>query len=67
MLHKASKPQEHVRKSVGRTGRKVKVNLSSSLAASDESQVLDDQMHNNTRMKNFHDAWVKIESTIKVK
>ncbi|KAF5766369.1 putative origin recognition complex, subunit 3 [Helianthus annuus] len=65
VLHKASNSQQHARKPVGRTSRKVKVNLSSSLAASDESQLLDDQLHKNSRMKNFHDAWVKIESTIK--
>ncbi|XP_076894381.1 origin of replication complex subunit 3-like [Bidens hawaiensis] len=67
VLHKASNSQQHnVRKPVGRTSRKVKVNLSSSLAATDESEVFDnDQLHNNSRMKNFHNAWVKIESTIK--
>ncbi|KAD6796673.1 hypothetical protein E3N88_07569 [Mikania micrantha] len=57
--------QQHARKSVGRTSRKAKVNLSSSLAASDESERLDDQMRKDSRMKNFHSAWMKIESTIK--
>ncbi|KAI3762147.1 hypothetical protein L1987_52570 [Smallanthus sonchifolius] len=65
VLHKASNSQQHVRKSVGRTSRKVKVSLASSLAASDESELSDDQLHNNSRMKNFHNAWVKIECTVK--
>ncbi|KAI7739648.1 hypothetical protein M8C21_027763, partial [Ambrosia artemisiifolia] len=65
VLHKASSSQQHVRKPVGRTSRKVKLNLSSSLAATDESQLLDDPLHNDSRMKIFHHAWVKIDSTIK--
>ncbi|KAI7736117.1 hypothetical protein M8C21_004342 [Ambrosia artemisiifolia] len=65
VLHKASNSQQHVRKPVGRTSRKVKLNLSSSLAATDESQLLDDPLHNDSRMKKFHHAWVKIDSTIK--
>ncbi|KAK9053822.1 hypothetical protein SSX86_024897 [Deinandra increscens subsp. villosa] len=65
VLHKALASQQHVRKSGGRGSRKVKTNLSSSLAASDESQLLDDQLHENSKMKIFDNAWVKIESTIK--
>ena len=67
MLHKGSPRQQRIKKSVGRTSRNVKVNLSSSLAASHETEVVGDQLDENLRMKNFHNAWVKIESTIKVK
>nr|XP_043613593.1 origin of replication complex subunit 3-like [Erigeron canadensis] len=65
VLHKASTCQQHVTKSVGKRSRKVKVNLSASLATSDEDDVSDDRVNEITRMKNFHEAWVKIESTIK--
>ncbi|KAI3757293.1 hypothetical protein L6452_04827 [Arctium lappa] len=65
VLHKGSTRQQHIKKSVGSTSRNVKVNLSSSLAASHEAEVVGDQLHENLRMKNFHNAWVKIESTIK--
>ncbi|PWA68135.1 origin recognition complex subunit 3 [Artemisia annua] len=65
VLHKASDCQQRVKKPVGRSSRKVKVNLSASLATSDEGEMQDDQLHENSRMKNFHNAWVKIESTIK--
>ena len=66
VLHKASTCQHRVKKPVGRSSRKVKVNLSASLATSDEGEISDDQLHENLRMKIFHDSWVKIESTIKV-
>nr|XP_043615646.1 origin of replication complex subunit 3-like [Erigeron canadensis] len=65
VLHKASTCQQRVTKSVGRTSRKVKVNLSASLATSDEDDVSDDRVHEIMRMKNFHEAWMKIELTIK--
>ncbi|GJX68657.1 origin of replication complex subunit 3 isoform X1, partial [Tanacetum coccineum] len=66
VLHKASTCQQRVKKPVAeRSSRKVKVNLSASLATSDEGEMLDHQLHDNSRMKNFHNAWVKIESTIK--
>ncbi|XP_024969052.1 origin of replication complex subunit 3 [Cynara cardunculus var. scolymus] len=62
---RGSTRQQRIKKSVGRTCRNVKVNLSSSLAASHEAEVVGDQLDENLRMKNFHNAWVKIESTIK--
>ncbi|PWA31077.1 origin recognition complex subunit 3 [Artemisia annua] len=65
VLHKASDCQQRVKKPVGRSSRKVKVNLSASLATSDEGEMQDDHLHENSRVKNFHNAWVKIESTIK--
>lgn len=66
VMHKASTCQQRVKKSAARASRKVKVNLSASLATSDETEVCDNQLHKNSRMKIFHEAWTKIESTIKV-
>ncbi|XP_071712090.1 origin of replication complex subunit 3 [Rutidosis leptorrhynchoides] len=65
VMHKASTCQQRAKKSGARAIRKVKVNLSASLVNSDETEVSDNQLHENSRMKNFHEAWTKFESTIK--
>ncbi|KAL7585041.1 origin of replication complex subunit 3 isoform X1 [Lactuca sativa] len=65
VLHKASPRQHPAKKSAGKARRSVKVNLSASLDNNHEAELLDDQSHENLRMKNFHNAWMTIESTIK--
>lgn len=65
VLHKASPPQHRAKKSSGKTRRSVKVNLSPSLDNNHEFEVLEDQSDDNLKMKNFHNAWMTIESTIK--
>ncbi|KAL4557546.1 hypothetical protein LXL04_035728 [Taraxacum kok-saghyz] len=67
VLHKASPRQHHAKKPVGKTRRSVKVDLSTSLNNSNnhEAEGPNDESHENLRMKNFHNSWLTIESTIK--